>query len=284
MIVPLQPPVIAPHRASGPPVLPGPWLRRSLRFGWAQLKPWILPFVVLAGWEGCADLGWLPTRILPAPSHVIGVGWRLTRSGELPMHIWASTERAAVAMAIGALLGIGLGLASGLFRWVEDYLDSSIQMLRTIPSLALIPMAILWFGIGEECKLFLMVVGAFFPLYITTYLGIRSIDQRLIEVARIYGLSRGELIRHVLLPAALPSVLVGLRMSFGLMWINLIVVETIATDRGIGYLVNNAREFMQTDIIVLGILLYALLRKLADSSVRLIERRVVTWKSQFQGL
>ena len=128
------------------------------------------------------------------------------------------------------------------------------------------------------------VVGAFFPLYITTYLGIRSIDPRLIEVAQIFGLTRGELIRHVLLPAALPSVLVGVRMAFGLMWMNLIVVETIATDKGIGYLINNAREFMQTDIIVLGILLYALLGKAADSTVRLFERRFVTWKSQFAGV
>jgi sulfonate transport system permease protein len=171
-----------------------------------------------------------------------------------------------------------------LFRLAEQLLDSSIQMLRTVPSLALIPLAILWFGIGEECKLFLMVVGAFFPLYITTYLGIRSIDPRLIEVAQIFGLTRGELIRHVLLPAALPSVLVGVRMAFGLMWMNLIVVETIATDKGIGYLINNAREFMQTDIIVLGILLYALLGKAADSTVRLFERRFVTWKSQFAGV
>ncbi len=259
-------------------------MRVTVASGWHQLKPWLLPLAVLVIWEISARLGWLPRRILPAPSHVLSVGWELTVSGELPKHLWVSFRRAAYAMAIGSVLGIGLGLATGLFRLAEQLLDSSIQMLRTVPSLALIPLAILWFGIGEECKLFLMVVGAFFPLYITTYLGIRSIDPRLIEVAQIFGLTRGELIRHVLLPAALPSVLVGVRMAFGLMWMNLIVVETIATDKGIGYLINNAREFMQTDIIVLGILLYALLGKAADSTVRLFERRFVTWKSQFAGV
>jgi sulfonate transport system permease protein len=245
---------------------------------------WVVPLVVIAIWELTSRMGYLPARILPSPLHVVNVGIAMTLHGPLLHHLWVSMQRALASLAIGGLLGLTLGLSCGLFRSAEVALDSSFQMLRTIPSLAMIPLAILWFGIGEECKLFLMVLGVFFPLYITAFNGVRSIDPRLIEVGRIYGLNRWQLIRHALLPAALPHLLVGLRLALGFMWINLIVVETIATDSGIGYMVNNAREFMQTDIIVLGICIYALMGKVADSLTRLLERRLLRWNTQFGGM
>ena len=249
-----------------------------------SLLSWILPLIVIGVWEVASLLGWIPKRILPAPSHVLSVAWTLTRNGILLHHLLVSLGRGLASLALGGALGLLFGLVTGLFRFAEIGLDSSFQMLRTIPSLAMIPLAILWFGIGEECKIFLMVLGVFFPLYITAFNGVRSIDPKLVEVARVYGLSRWQLIRHALLPAALPHLLVGLRLSLGFMWINLIVVETIATDSGIGYLVNNAREFMQTDIIVLGIVIYALIGKSADALTRLLERRFLTWSPQFRGM
>jgi len=245
---------------------------------------WIVPLVIVAIWELSSRLGYLPARILPSPVHVVTVGIAMTLHGHLLHHFWVSMQRALASLAIGGALGLIFGLACGLFRGAEIALDSSFQMLRTIPSLAMIPLAILWFGIGEECKLFLMVLGVFFPLYITAFNGVRSIDPRLIEVGRIYGLNRWQLIRHALLPAVLPHLLVGLRLALGFMWINLIVVETIATDSGIGYMVNNAREFMQTDIILLGICIYALMGKAADSLTRLLERRLLRWNTQFGGM
>jgi sulfonate transport system permease protein len=261
--------------------------RRTLEADQAPSRTWatlIVPIVVVIVWEALARGGWIPTRILPAPSHVAEVAWTLTRSGELPHHLWVSLKRSLISLTIGGSLGLVLGLATGLSRWAELLLDGMIQSIRTIPTLALVPLAILWFGIGEESKLFLMVIGVFFPLYITAYLGIRGIDPKLVDVARIYGLDRRGLVLHVLLPGALPSLLVGLRMSLGFMWINLIVAESFATEEGIGYLVNNAREFLQTDIIVLGILLYGFLGKAADSVTRVLERWFLGWHTRFGGL
>ena len=145
-------------------------------------------------------------------------------------------------------------------------------MLRNIPHLALIPLVILWFGIGEEAKLFLVALGVFFPIYLNTLHGVRNVDPQLIEMGRVYGMSGWTLFRKVILPGALPSIFVGLRYALGIMWLTLIVAETIAASSGIGYMAMQAREFMLTDVVVLSILIYALLGKLADSLARLLER------------
>jgi sulfonate transport system permease protein len=255
----------------------------ATRLGRALL-PWAVPLGLLLLWEITCRSGWVPHRILPAPSQVVAAGWALSVSGELPRHLLASLERGLGSLLLGGGLGLVLGLLAGLFRSGELLIDTSMQMLRNVPPVAVIPIAILWFGIGESCKLFIMVLGAFFPLYITAFNGIRAIDPKLVEVGRIYGLGRMALVRHALLPSALPQLLVGLRLALGLMWINLIVAESFATPLGLGYLVNNAREFMQTDIIVLGIVIYALLGKLADALTRAIERRALAWNAGFKGL
>lgn len=241
------------------------------------LAPWALPLALLIGWQLAVELGWLSTRVLPAPSAVIVAGWQLTVSGELLTHLLISTQRALLGLLIGGSIGLALGLLCGLSRRSEILLDSSIQMLRTIPHLALIPLVILWFGIEEAAKVFLVALGTLFPIYLNTLHGIRSLDPGLIEMARNYGLSGWPLFRQVILPGALPSILVGLRFSLGLMWLTLIVSETISASSGIGYLAMNAREFLQTDVVVLTIVLYALLGKLADSTARLLERRWLRW-------
>ncbi|WP_410201701.1 aliphatic sulfonate ABC transporter permease SsuC, partial [Escherichia coli] len=177
-----------------------------------------------------------------------------------------------IGFSIGGSLGLILGLISGLSRWGERLLDTSIQMLRNVPHLALIPLVILWFGIDESAKIFLVALGTLFPIYINTWHGIRNIDRGLVEMARSYGLSGIPLFIHVILPGALPSIMVGVRFALGLMWLTLIVAETISANSGIGYLAMNAREFLQTDVVVVAIILYALLGNLADVSAQLLER------------
>ncbi len=243
--------------------------------------PWAVPLALVAAWEALSVGGWLSTRVLPEPRAVLAAFWALLSSGELAHHAAVSTGRALAGLALGGVTGLVLGLLCGSFRWAETLLDSSLQMLRNIPALALIPLVILWFGIDEGAKLFLVAVGVFFPIYLNTFHGIRSVDRGLIEMARSYGLSGWALYRHVILPGALPSILVGLRFSLGLMWVLLIVAETISAQAGIGYLTMNAREFLQTDVVLVGIILYALLGKLADLIARGLERAWLRWHPEY---
>jgi sulfonate transport system permease protein len=243
----------------------------------SRSTPWLLPLLLLLGWQLAARQGWLSSRVLPEPLAVLTALLKLAGSGELWTHVAVSTRRAALGFAIGGGLGLLLGLLTGSFRSAETLLDSSLQMLRNIPPLALIPLVILWFGIDESAKLFLVALGVFFPIYLNTFHGIRAVDPGLLEMARSYGLSGWPLYRHVVLPGALPSILVGLRFSLGLMWVILIVAETISAQAGIGYMTMNAREFLQTDVVLLGILLYAALGKLADLLAKGLERWWLRW-------
>lgn len=190
--------------------------------------------------------------------------------------------RASIGFAIGGGLGLLLGFITGLSKWGERFLDSSVQMIRNVPHLALIPLVILWFGIDESAKIFLVALGTLFPIYLNTYHGIRNVDPALVEMARSYGLSGFSLFRQVILPGALPSILVGVRFALGFMWLTLIVAETISASSGIGYLAMNAREFLQTDVVVLAILLYAVLGKLADVAARTLERIWLRWHPAYQ--
>ena len=248
-----------------------------------RLLPWVVPVGLIALWQIASSLGWLSTRVLPAPSEVIKAGWALSVSGELWTHVKVSAWRALAGLAIGGGLGLVFGLLTGSVKFFETLLDSTIQMVRNIPALALIPLVILWFGIDETAKLFLIAVSVFFPIYINTFHGIRNVDPGLIEMGRTYGLSRWQLYREVILPGALSSILVGLRFSLGLMWVILIVAETISAQAGIGYLTMNAREFLQTDVVLVGILLYALLGKLADIFARGLERYWLRWHPGYQS-
>lgn len=247
-----------------------------------RLSPWALPLALLALWQIAVMTGLLSTRILPAPSAVLDASWLLLKSGEIWTHLAISSWRAGIGFAIGGSIGLVLGFITGLSKWGERLLDSSVQMIRNVPHLALLPLVILWFGIDESAKIFLVALGTLFPIYINTYHGIRSVDQALVEMARSYGLSGFSLFWQVILPGALPSILVGVRFALGFMWLTLIVAETISSNAGIGYLAMNAREFLQLDVVVVAILLYALLGKLADVAARSLERVWLRWHPAYQ--
>ena len=247
----------------------------------ATLVPWLVPALVLLLWQVLAANEIIPPRMLPAPLAVGQAAAEMAAEGKLVPHVLASAQRALLGFAIGGGLGFLLGLANGSFAWSGRLLDSSMQMLRTIPHLALIPLVILWFGIGETARVFLVALGVLFPVYLNTYHGVRTVDAGLLEMARNYGLSRWQTFRQVILPGALPSILVGVRYALGIMWLTLIVAETIAASSGIGKVTMDAREFLQTDVLVFGILLYAGLGKLADVAAKGLEKRLLAWHPSY---
>jgi sulfonate transport system permease protein len=249
---------------------------------WARFSPWIVPLLLLLGWELLSRSGVLSARILPEPWAVVRSFGELAASGELWDDVSISAWRALVGLVCGGGAGLALGLLVGSLRSAETLLDSTVQMLRNIPSLALLPLVILWLGIGEATKEVIIAIGVFFPVYINTFHGIRSVDRNLIEMGRSYGLQGWPLYRDVILPGAMPSILVGVRYALGHMWISLIVAETVASQAGIGYMIVNAREFLLTDVVLVGILLYAFLGKLADWLTKLLERRLLAWHPNYQ--
>lgn len=247
----------------------------------ARLLPWVVPFIVVALWQVLSSVGVISDRVLPAPAAVAQSAVDLATNGRLLEDIAVSARRAALGFLIGGTIGFLLGLINGAIPLSGVLFDSSMQMLRTIPHLALIPLVILWFGIGETSRIFLVALGVLFPVYLNTYHGVRNVDPALLEMAENYGVSRKDLFLQVILPGALPSILVGVRYGLGIMWLTLIVAETIAASSGIGYVTMNAREFLQTDVLVFGILLYALLGKLADVAARALEGRLLAWNPAY---
>ncbi|WP_438275822.1 ABC transporter permease subunit [Nitrobacter sp.] len=243
---------------------------------------WILPAAILLVWQVACNTGYVPARVLPAPTDVVLAGWKSLQSGELVRNIWVSFWRATIGFLIGGGIGFAFGLANGLSQLSDKLTDTTLQMVRNVPHLALIPLVILWFGIDESAKLFLVALGVFFPVYLNTLHGIRTVDPQLIEMGRIYDMSSGELFRRVIFPSALPSIFVGVRFALGIMWLTLIVAETIAASSGLGYMAMQAREFMLIDVVVLSILIYALLGKLADSASRFLEQLTLSWHPAFQ--
>lgn len=239
---------------------------------------WLTPVLFLLLWELGSRTGFIPPRILAAPSTVLSTLWELTVTGVLPHNLLVSLMRAVAGLAIGAGVGVILALAAGLSRMGETSIDPLMQIKRTIPSLALTPLFIIWFGIGEQPKILLIALGTLFPIYLNLYNGIRGIDVRLVEAARTLGLSRLKIISNVILPGALPSLLVGIRYALGVSVLMLVVAEQVNATAGLGYLINNARDFMQTDVIVVCIMVYAVLGLLADALVRSVEGRVLAWR------
>jgi sulfonate transport system permease protein len=253
-----------------------------LHFDGRKLLPFLLPVTVVLVWQLAASAGWISNRLMPAPLDVLKAFWAKLITGELALNIGVSGARAVSGLIVGGSVGFLLGLANGVSKTSFTLTDTTLQMIRTVPNLALIPLVILWFGIGEEAKLFLTSLGVFFPIYLNTLHGVRNVDPQLIEMGRVYGMSRWALFRSVILPGALPSIFVGLRFSLGIMWLTLIVAETMAASAGIGHMANSAREFMMTDVVVLALVIYALLGKLADSIARFLERKTLQWHPAFQ--
>jgi sulfonate transport system permease protein len=249
-----------------------------------KLTPWIAPITLLIAWEISSRTGLLPKVLLPAPLDVARAAVTAVAHGGLLQHLGVSALRAAAGLAIGASLGLVLGLLTGLSRPLQLVLDTPLQMLRAVPALALVPLVILWFGLGETAKLFIVSVTVVFPVYLNTFHGVRSVDPQLVEMARTYRVSGFTLYREIILPGALPSILVGLRFALGLAWLVLIVAETIGATQGLGYVAMNAREFMQMDMLVLTIVLWAILGKLADLLARTLERRLLPWQPRTQRM
>ncbi|AXG77593.1 ABC transporter permease [Streptomyces paludis] len=241
------------------------------------------PVGVLLAWYLASTTGVLPENILASPVDVVRQAWDLTVSGELPSAIAASGRRAATGFVIGAAIALALSLAAGLFRLGEDVIDSSMGMFRAIPWVGLIPLFIVWFGIDETPKIALVALGVTYPLYFNIYGGIRSADSQLIEAARMLGLGRFGLIRHVILPSALPGALVGLRYALSTAWLALVFAEQVNASNGIGYLMSNAQQYFRTDVIVLCLAVYAVLGLLCDFVVRLLSKRLLTWRASFDG-
>lgn len=249
---------------------------------WAGIGlQWLIPILIIVVWQWLGSIGWISKRILPTPLAVLEAGIKLTKSGELFTYIGDSTRRALIGFAIGGGIGFAFGFLNGLIHLSEKLTDTTLQMVRNVPHLALIPLVIGWFGIGEQAKIFLVALGVLFPIYLNTLHGIRSVDPGLLEMGRTYGLSKGQLLAKIVIPGALSSILVGLRFALGIMWLSLIVAETISADSGIGYMAMNAREFMQLDVVVFSIVVYALLGKLSDSVARILERSWLQWHPNY---
>lgn len=242
---------------------------------------WIAPVLLLISWEWLAQIGWLSPQVLPAPSKVIKTAFKLAVSGTLLNDLGVSMLRAATGFAIGGGIGFALGTLVGFSRVAEALVDRSVQMIRAIPFLALLPLVIVWFGVGEGQKIFLVSLGVAFPIYINTTLGIRQVDPKLLELGRVQGLGTWQLIRRIILPGALPSILTGIRYSLATAWLALVVAETIGAQSGLGFLAMDAREFLRTDVIVLTIVIYALIGVAADSIAKLLERRLLAWHPNY---
>jgi sulfonate transport system permease protein len=248
------------------------------RVNLSVLRRFISPLVLVGLWQAGSMLGLIPPRTLAAPVTILATAWSLVITGELGHHLLVSVARVAVGLAIGVTTGTALALVAGLSRAGEEIVDAPMQMIRTLPFLGLVPLFILWFGIGETPKIALVALGTTFPIYLNLFSGIRGVDLKLVEAARVFGLDRAGVVRHVILPGALPSALVGLRYSLGVAWLSLVIAEQINATAGIGYLINDARDFLRTDIIVVGLLVYALLGLGADALVRALERRALAWR------
>ncbi|MBG0563872.1 ABC transporter permease [Actinoplanes aureus] len=253
-------------------------VRRPRR--WYRL---VSPIALVVLWEAGSRTGVLPDDKVPAPSVVVRTGWRLATEGALTDHLVASLTRAAVGLLIGGVLAVALGAAAALLRLGDNVIDPPVQMARMLPHLGLVPLLIIWVGIGEELKISLVALGSFFPLYFNTYAGIRDIDQRLVEAAKTCGLGQWQRLRHVVLPGALPSLFLGLRLAIGAAWLSLVVGEQVNAQTGIGFLMMEAREFAQTDVVVFGLLVYALLGLLSDVLIRTAERRTLAWRRGLQA-
>ncbi|MBB6629435.1 ABC transporter permease [Nocardioides sp. KIGAM211] len=243
------------------------------------LRRWISPVVLVGLWQLLSNAGVIPERKLVAPSQVFATAVELVRNGTLGSETLVSVQRVFIGFAIGASVALVLAVVAGLSRIGDDAIDPPMQMLRTLPHLGLVPLLIIWMGLGETPKVTLISLGVAFPLYLNTLAGIRGIDRKTVEAARSMNLSWSQRIRHVIVPGALPQTLVGLRQSLGIAWLTLIVAETISASSGIGYMINHARDFLQTDVIVVGLAVYSILGLLTDAVVRQLERRALAWRS-----
>ena len=263
----------------------GPLVRPAVRRGSGRVSRLSLvrralgPILVVAAWAVSTSLGLVDPSVLPSPDDLGATVARLWHEQSLAHQVGVSLSRAAVGGGLGVILGLVLGVAAGLFRLGEELFDALLQMLRTVPFLALVPLFIVWFGIDETPKLILIALATTFPMYLNTYAGVRNVDRKVIEAAKTFGLTGPRLIREVVLPLALPSILTGLRFALGVSVLVLIAAEQINASAGLGYLLNTAQLYQQVDVILVCIAIYAALGLGADLIVRMLERLLMPWRA-----
>lgn len=257
--------------------------RRQRRRGLAPGKPWpasrlVGPLLLIVLWAAASAAGQLDTGAIPAPWTVLRTGVDLWTDGTLTTDILTSLERAAYGFAIGLTAGVTLALASGLTRSGEALIDGTVQLNRAIPTLGLIPLFILWLGIGETFKIAIIAIVVYIPIYLNTHSALSGIDHRFVELAEVQGLSKVRFIRQIVIPGALPGFFVGLRLGVTGSWLGLVVLEQINATSGLGYMMFQAQNYGQSDVILVGLLIYGVFGLLSDAAVRLIERRVLSWR------
>ncbi|WP_329396736.1 ABC transporter permease [Streptomyces melanogenes] len=277
----LAPPRAHTHTLELVTVLPSSRRRRFAVPRW--LRRTVGPLLLLAAWQVSSATGALDPDVLASPGTIARAGRDLVADGTLPSAMAVSLQRVVLGLLIGGVAGVGLALVSGLSRLGEDLVDATVQMLRTVPWVGLIPLFIIWLGIGEAPKVALIALGVAFHLYLNVYAGIRGVDEQLVEAGQSLGLGRWGLVRHVVLPGALPGAMTGLRYSLATAWLALVFGESINAEDGIGFLMNQAREFFRTDVIVVCLVVYAFLGLIADAVVRTLERLLLQWRPTFKG-
>ena len=278
-------PVTDGRLADGPVAAPGPQARRRRYRGWYRL---LSPVAVVAGWQLLCSAGLIPADKLPPPTTVWHTAVTLVTTsspayGTLQNAMLVSLERMAIGFVIGGTVAVLLALVAGLSRLGENTIDPLLQIVRMLPLFGLIPVFIVWFGIGELPKIILIALGAAIPLYLNTFAGIRSVDAKLGEVGQVLRLTRGEMIRHVILPGALPQALTGLRQSLGVAWLALVVAEQVNANAGLGFMISQATQFLRNDVILVALAVYAVLGLITDGLVRLLERRALAWRRGILG-
>jgi sulfonate transport system permease protein len=280
---------IAPARLpAGPAAITAsaPARQPGQRRGRRALLRVISPLVLLGLWQLVSVTGVVSRQKLPPPTQIWSTAVTLTTTnspafGTLQGALLVSLERVAVGFAVGGSIGLLLAIAAGLSRLGENAIDPLMQMLRTLPLFGLIPVFIVWFGIGESPKIILIAIGAAVPLYLNAFTGIRNVDSRLGELARALHLTKRELITQIVMPGALPQILTGLRQSLGVAWLALVVAEQVNANAGLGYMISQATQFLRNDVIIVALLVYCILGLLTDWLVRVIERRALAWRSSF---
>ena len=238
---------------------------------------WSLPLMLLLIWQGLSAIGVFHDYTMPSPGKVMQSFLEIASDGTLLEHIAASVARGLEGFGIAALLALVLGIAAGLFQRFEVWTEFVFQLLKPIPPIAWIPLAILWFGIEETSKVYIIAIGAFFPIFVNTLHGIKNIDSKYLELARVYEVPRAKVIRKIIIPGALPFLMTGLRLGLASAWICVVAAEMIAATRGVGYMLMDARSLSRPDIVILGMLLIGIVGKLMDDAVRILEKRIIRW-------
>ena len=263
--------------------------RESILTRWRERLSWPLgiyttPVAILIVWQALADAGVLSPTAAPAPTEIAKTGWHLWQQGVLGSDLDISLlHRALVGFALGLGVGVITGVLGGLLRSGENLFNGIVQIFNTIPILAILPVMIVWFGIGEKPKILIIAFGAFVPIYLNLFAAIRGVDQRLVEMARTTGAGRWRLVTRVMFPGALPGFLVGLRFALAYSILGLVAAETVNANSGIGFLITNGQTYMQPDQVWVGLVIYAILGLLADQFVRLLQRVLLRWRPSYEA-